>query len=193
MASAILLLRYSQPSMPAKYEPPVSPPGVHEVYLQPGEYFWGDENYRLKTLLGSCVALCVWHPHLKIGGMSHCLLPTRRQGYSGVRYDAAAPEMHTELSGRYVDETFEIFFHEMARSGTARREYQLKVFGGGDMFELADKSTVTVGERNLQMMREIVGRESIAVTAQHVGGKGHRNVIFELWSGDCWVRHGTRA
>ncbi len=149
----------------------------NEIYLQPGEYFWGNENNRVKTLLGSCVAICIWHPVLKIGGMSHCLLPTRGGVAGG------------ELSGKYVDECFEIFFREMQRAGTRKQDYAIKVFGGGNMFELQDASGVTVGERNLQMLQTILSRENMKITAQHVGGKGHRNVIFELWNGDCWVKH----
>lgn len=161
---------------------PGTPAGIHEVYLQPGEYFWGDATHRLKTLLGSCVAICVWHPLRHIGGMSHCLLPSRSLA------EHPMPAV-TELSGRYIDETFEIFFEQMRKAGTERHEYLLKVFGGGNMFDLNDKNAATVGERNLQMMRQIVAREKIRIAAEHVGGKGHRNVIFELWSGDCWVKH----
>lgn len=147
------------------------------IYLQPGEFFWGDDTYRIKTLLGSCVAICVWHPARRIGGMSHCLLPTRGNDNT------------PERSGRYVDETFEIFFAEMNRHATLRKDYQVKVFGGGNMFELPDKTGITVGEKNLAMMRAILARENMRIGAEHVGGKGHRNVIFDLWNGDCWVRH----
>lgn len=160
-----------------RHPSPEPPTGVKNIHLQPGDYFWGDENYRIKTLLGSCVAICVWHPTRKIGGMSHCLLPARGND----------PVPH--ISGRYVDETFDIFFAEMNRHATQRKDYQVKVFGGGNMFELPDKNGITVGEKNLQMMRLIMDREGMRITAQHVGGKGHRNVIFELWNGDCWVRH----
>jgi chemotaxis protein CheD len=163
------------------------PEGGREVYLQPGDWFWGEDRVRIKTLLGSCVAICVWHPRLKVGGMTHCLLPSRGlllpRGY-GADYVA-----DNELSGRYVDEALEIFFREMLRAGTRAQDFVVKVFGGGKMFEFVDKTGVTVGERNLQMMRAILAREGMAIAAQHVGGTGHRHVIFELWSGDCWVRH----
>lgn len=188
---------------------------VNEIYLQPGEYFWGGENNRVKTLLGSCVAICIWHPKLKIGGMSHCLLPSRGQGGPrvGERKDAQEPSRghggpgfaeHTdvrqanrgqggprvgELSGKYVDECLEIFFREMVRAGTRKQDYVVKVFGGGNMFELKDPSGATVGERNIDMIKILLARESIPIAAQHIGGKGHRNVIFELWNGDCWVKH----
>ena len=208
-------------------------PSPNEIYLQPGEYFWGGENNRVKTLLGSCIAICIWHPVLKIGGMSHCLLPSRSHGGLGFgehkdvreanrshgRFDSALGQRLADgssqreglgfgehkdvreanrshgglgfaaLSGKYVDECFEIFFREMQSAGTRKQDYIIKVFGGGNMFELQDASGVTVGERNLQMLQQILARENIRVAAQHVGGKGHRSVIFEIWNGDCWVRH----
>ena len=57
------------------------------------------------------------------------------------------------------------------------------------MFEMPDKTGITVGEKNLLMLRSILKREGMRIDAEHVGGKGHRNVIFELWNGDCWVKH----
>ncbi|AFM11105.1 chemotaxis protein CheD [Turneriella parva] len=156
-------------------------PSVQEIYLQPGEYFWGGENNRVKTLLGSCVAICIWHPRFKIGGMSHCLLPSR--GSQG------GEQPQAELSGKYVDECLEIFFREMVRAGTRKQDYVVKVFGGGNMFELKDPSGATVGERNIEMLKVVLAREGISIAAQHLGGKGHRNVIFQLWNGDCWVKH----
>jgi chemotaxis protein CheD len=170
-----------QPERRKSFRPPV-PAGINEVYLQPGEYFWGNEKNRVKTLLGSCVAICVWHPKRKIGGMSHCLLPTRGQMLPGTTLPG-------DLDGRYIDETFEIFFGEMNRNATMKEDYQVKVFGGGNMFELREKGGVTVGDKNLAMMRLILEKNGMGITAEHVGGKGHRNVIFEIWSGDCWVRH----
>lgn len=163
------------------------PEGGREVYLQPGDWFWGEDRVRIKTLLGSCVAICVWHPKLKLGGMTHCLLPTR--GLLATEDYSKEYIPDSELSGRYVDEVLEIFFRAMLRAGTRPQDYAFKVFGGGKMFEFSDKSGVTVGERNLQMLRSILAREGIAIAAQHVGGSGHRHVIFELWNGDCWVRH----
>ncbi|HRP70420.1 MAG TPA: chemotaxis protein CheD [Turneriella sp.] len=162
-------------------------PSVYEVYLQPGEYYWGDETHRIKTLLGSCVAICVWHPLRKIGGMSHCLLPSRV--VDGVWRGVSREISKNEWSGRYVDETFMIFFDLMRQHATLPQEYQVKVFGGGNMFELQDKNSITVGERNIEMIHTILEREKIPIVAQHMGGNGHRNIIFELWNGGVWMRH----
>lgn len=163
------------------------PVGFQEVYLQPGEWFWGVEKFRIKTLLGSCVALCVWHPTIKAGGMTHCLLPTRGL-FEKPQHEIERMPL-SGLSGRYVDEVLEIFFREMRANGTQPRDYIVKAFGGGNMFEFQDATGMTVGERNIDMMRRVLSRAKMPLAAEHMGGKGHRHIIFELWNGDCWMRH----
>ena len=56
---------------------PPAPDYVLEIFLQPGEFYWSDAFTRIRTVLGSCVALCVWHPKKNIGGMCHYILATR--------------------------------------------------------------------------------------------------------------------
>ena len=48
-----------------------------DIFLQPGEYFVGDQNCRIRTLLGSCVSITLLHAERKVGAMSPCLLPSR--------------------------------------------------------------------------------------------------------------------
>lgn len=62
-----------------------------------GRYIFGDSHTRVRTLLGSCVAIVVWHPQRKIGGMCHYVLPNRKAV-------AGRP-----LDGRYANEAMEIF------------------------------------------------------------------------------------
>ena len=45
--------------------------------LMPGDFVFGNSELKLKTLLGSCVAITLWHPDKKIGGMCHYMLPGR--------------------------------------------------------------------------------------------------------------------
>lgn len=56
-----------------------------EVYLLPGEYFVGDARYRIRTVLGSCVSITLWHRPLRIGAMSHFLLSEREAGRTASR------------------------------------------------------------------------------------------------------------
>jgi chemotaxis protein CheD len=74
-----------------------------DIFLQPGEFFVAQGSCKIRTLLGSCVAITLWHPRKRIGAMSHFLLATRGQ----------RPVI--ELDGRYGDEAMLLMLHELAR------------------------------------------------------------------------------
>ena len=82
--------------------------GLIDIFLQPGELFVGDANYQIRTMLGSCVSITLWHPASCIGAMSHFLLPTR-----------GASQPKATLDGRYGDEALQIMLDELVQHGTA--------------------------------------------------------------------------
>lgn len=162
------------------------PPHVIEIYLQPGEYWFGDEDTRIRTILGSCVAITLWHPHKRSGGMCHFMLPAR------TRADAHAPD------GRYAEEAVRLLCEEIERSGSCATEFEAKLFGGGRMFPQGPQRQAAVGrsspctsihDRNIEAGRELMRRHGISVTAEHLGGLGHRQVVFDIWSGHAWMKH----
>lgn len=156
------------------------PPHVLEIFLQPGEWYFGGSDTRIRTVLGSCVSLTVWHPRLKIGGMCHYMLPAR--GNSGPAQS---------LDGRYADEAAALLLQEMRAAGTEPDDYQLKMFGAGNMFPglkcLNDRAHVP--SRNAEAARILAARHGWHMAAEHLGGSGHRHVVFDVWSGHVWVRH----
>jgi chemotaxis protein CheD len=156
-----------------------APLDIMEVFLQPGEFYFGDEKTRIRTLLGSCVAITLWHPRRRIGGMCHYMLPHRPRRRAG-----------EQLDGRYADEVMEMFLNELRQNGTRPGEYQVKLFGGGHMFNLADKLRrhADISDRNVEVGRELAQQHGFRIQAEDLGGKGHRNVIFDLWSGDVWLK-----
>lgn len=169
----------------------VSPHNI-EIFLQPGEFYFGERDARIRTVLGSCVSITLWHPRLLIGGMCHYMLPHRNGGAVVL------------LDGRYADEAMQLFMREILVSGTRPDEYQVKLFGGGRMF-LADKrrelcgltvctkSTMNncrdVSCKNVQIARILIRQHGFSITAEHLGGNGHRQLMFDIVSGDAWVKH----
>jgi len=148
-----------------------------EVFLQPGEHYFGDRDTRIRTILGSCVAVTIWHPKLLVGGMCHYMLPARSRPGSA-------------LDGKYADEALQLLLDEANRIGTFAKDYQIKLFGGGHMFPHAKKQQAAhVGSRNVDAARMLLRKHGLPIHAEHLGGDGHRNVIFDLWSGDVWMRH----
>lgn len=149
-----------------------------EVYLLPGDFHFGDKNTRISTVLGSCVSIAVWHPLLRIGGMSHSMLPDRgRKGNSG-------------LDGHYADEAIELFLREIGKRNTSPAEYQVKLFGGGSMFRQAiSERAFNVAGSNIEAARMLLKAGGFNIHAEHVGGSGHRSIIFDLCDGNVRVKH----
>lgn len=154
-------------------------PDAIDIFLNPGDVFFGDRSVRLRTILGSCVAITAWHPELKIGGMCHYMLPMRGRGKI------------TNLDGRYADEAVLLLLKEALRSQTNPYDYQVKIFGGGNMFTNTRKKSqapLNVADRNVIAGQELLQRHGFSSAAEHLGGEGHRNIIFEVSTGDVWVR-----
>jgi chemotaxis protein CheD len=164
---------------------PKSSPAI-EIFLQPGEFHFGGCDTRIRTLLGSCVAITMWHPRLLIGGMCHFMLPSR----------IVRPA--NELDGRYADEAMALFHREIRAIGGGSGEFQVKLFGGGNMFNLPphcdDQSGCNnVACRNVMAARQLLHDHGHDIKAEHVGLHGHRNVILDVHSGKVWMRHVQNA
>jgi chemotaxis protein CheD len=149
-----------------------------DIFLQPGEYFVADAEYQLRTMLGSCVSITLWHPASRIGAMSHFLLPTRGQDVS---------EVH-ELDGRYGDEALELMRQELLRAGVRLSQCQAKIFGGGNMFPAHTRNPDThVGRKNGEAARKLLLDHGIPVVSESLYGIGHRQIIFDVSNGDVWA------
>nr|WP_297350954.1 chemotaxis protein CheD [uncultured Caldimonas sp.] len=153
--------------------------GTTEVVLQPGQYFVGDARYRMRTVLGSCVSITLWHAAKRVGAMSHFLLPQRTNAHHGGPLDA-----------RYGEEALRLMLQRLfVDHGVAPRECEAKVFGGGDMFPLRDQDPgCSVGRRNGEAAHRLLLAHGIPVRSESLFGKGHRQIYFDVDSGDVWVR-----
>ena len=151
-------------------------PSIAEVYLNPGDYHFGGPYTRVRPLLGSCVAIVLWHPHARLGGMCHFMLPTRGRPAK-------------QRDGRYADEVMSLLCEAIAQSGTKLAEYQARIFGGGHMFPgLAQTRRHHVGQQNIEAARRLLAEKKIGCHGEHVGGFGHRNLIFDIWNGQIALK-----
>lgn len=154
-----------------------------EIFLAPGGFYFGGGPVRVRTVLGSCVAIVLWHSERRIGGMCHFMLPSR------AAKEAAA------LDGRYADEAVALFVREIAQAGTRPRDYIGKLFGGGNMFSgyASAGGCRDVPCMNVEAARRLIRNLDVPLVAEHLGGSGHRNLTFELWSGDAYLRFWGRG
>ena len=159
------------------------PDSVLDIFLQPGDFHFGDAETSIRTVLGSCVAITAWHPQRRIGGMCHYMLP------GGQRTDPS------RLNGKYADEAILMFLYEVKCSMTKIEDYEVKLFGGGNMFPglVKKQDGGDIGKKNVAIASTLTDQHGFRVVAQDVGKTGHRNVIFDIWSGDVWVKHVSKV
>jgi chemotaxis protein CheD len=148
-----------------------------EIFVKPGEYFVGDGQYRIHTLLGSCVSIVLWHPDKHVGALSHFLLSNR------------GSKKPSELDARYGEEVMWLMLEELKHLHVAAKDCQGKIFGGGNMFPKQSRvGMINVGQRNGETARSLLHTHGISVTSESLFGVGHRRIIFEVKTGDVWVR-----
>jgi len=142
-------------------------------YLYPGGLFAEAEPHRVTTVLGSCVAVCLWDPLRRIGGINHFLLPLwNGEGLPTPRYGNIAIDALVE---------------RMQALGACRSGLQAKVFGGAAMWENSN-GLLAVGERNIALARTQLDRHRIPIISADVGGDAGRKIIFETASGSVLLR-----
>jgi len=154
-----------------------------DIFLAPGELFVGDASFQIRTILGSCVSITLWHPILRVGGMSHFLLPARGN-----------TPVPNELDGKYGDEALELMFRDLKAIGANPLQCQAKIFGGGNMFPGNQHARghqelgISVGKRNGEAARAMLKQHGIDVVTESLFGVGHRQIIFDVSKGDVWSR-----
>ena len=160
-----------------------SPDETHSRFLLPGEFFFSGSKCQINTLLGSCIAITLWHPKLKIGGMCHFVLPSRRKPKELLPSDY-------DYNGSYCDEVMVLFEREVLQRGTNLKDYVAKIFGGSNMLanSTLDENDL-IGTRNTEAAVNHLAERGIPLLLAHVGEKGHRRIAFDIETGDVWVKH----
>jgi chemotaxis protein CheD len=149
-----------------------------DIFLMPGEYFVGDAQYRVRTLLGSCVSITLWHPGMRIGAMSHFLLP----GHGRRQRDRPS-----DKPGMYGADAMQLLVDGLTQLGVPLAQCQAKIFGGGAMFPRSAKVR-DIGMQNGDYARSMLQQHGIHVVSESLFGEGHRHLIFTIRSGEVLSR-----
>jgi chemotaxis protein CheD len=187
-AHGAIALRAGGAGAAQKHAPPEAPPAapqppassrVKSVYLYPGDAFVSEVPIELSAILGSCVAVCVWDPDLKIGGMSHYLLPTAPT--------TAAPGPSSPL--RFGDTAIPSLLASLERLGSRRQNLRAKLFGGATVNAgSAPQAEGTLGLRNVEIARSRLAEAGILIAAEDVGGAAGRKLRFRTDDGTALVK-----
>lgn len=158
----------------AELAAPASVEGLPTVYLFPGQLFTSSEASLVTTILGSCVAVCLWDSEALVGGINHYLLGTNpMRGGSDARYGNTA-------MARLLDDVIE--------RGASTRKLVAKIFGGASVVAGFSSGRASIGEQNILVAREFLQRHDIAIGGEQTGGRHGRKLLFHTGTGSAYVK-----
>jgi len=148
---------------------------ANDVTIYIGGVFASRDGATVRTLLGSCIAACLWDPESGVGGMNHFMLPRPSSHDAG------------DDLARFGVHAMELLIGKIQRLGGDRRSVQAKIFGGGHVLQIVGVGG-SVPEQNIRFVRRFLSEEGIPVVSEDLGGACARQVIFRTDSGRVWLK-----
>jgi chemotaxis protein CheD len=142
-----------------------------QVEVRPGNRYATTSGVDIKTLLGSCVAACLYDEKAKVAGLNHFLL-------AAPRYSKDMPFTATD-AGRYGIHAMELLINDMVKLGAVRSRLRAKIFGGASVLSSAqEKRFLCVNEVNQRFIRDYLATEKIPIMSEDLGGNLGRVIHF---------------
>lgn len=129
----------------------------------------------LRTILGSCVGICLYEPESKTGGISHIMLPTYKPNFI--------------VKEKYADTAIPLLISKFEERGLKREKIVAKVIGGATMFKFSESSKMSqIGKNNSEKVVEILNKYNIKIAAHDIGGNFGRTIDFYLDTGTIKIK-----
>ena len=146
--------------------------GRAQVYLHAGDLVVASKPTAIVTILGSCIAVCLWDSGAGVGGVNHYLLPFH---------------VEREKSPRFGSVAIPRLVEEVVAGGADPRRLQAKVFGGASVIGAFSRGR-RLGDDNAVLATESLQALGIPVIEQDVGGTKGRKLVFHSDDGAAWIR-----
>jgi chemotaxis protein CheD len=133
----------------------------------------------LRTILGSCIGICIYDRMKKVGGLAHILLPkdTAR---------GATPE-------KFADTAIPLLVQRLLKEGAKKEYLSAKIAGGAAMFKFQSSVTLgQIGDRNIEETKKVLEQLGIPILEEDVGGSTGRVIDFFLADGHLKVKAGGK-
>lgn len=144
-------------------------------YLYPSALFAEKTPYWVDTILGSCVAVCLFDSKLKIGGINHYMLPL----WNG----------NGLASPKFGNIAIEKLIEKMVKNGSSTSNLTAKVFGGSNQMQ----SSMNIGARNIEIAKEILALHNIKIIAENTGGIVGRKLRYDTGTGKVMMKFLTKT
>jgi len=150
-------------------------PAKKQVAIHIGGLYATGNPVVIETVLGSCVATCLYDPVSRVGGMNHILLPGK-------------PDIkHFNDDARYGINAMELLINKITGLGGCRQQLVAKVFGGSHLFPSIPEENGT-GIKNITFVMKFLKREKIKIISKNTGGHDSRRIYFHTDTGDVFLK-----
>jgi len=134
------------------------------------------EDTLITYSLGSCLAVCVYDPQVKVGGLLHLMLPESKQ-------DKAKAKQKPFM---FADVGIPLLFKEVYKLGAVKHRLEVRLAGASQVMDSA--GVFNIGKRNYLSARKLLWKNNILIRAEDVGGTTHRTVRMNLANGETILR-----
>lgn len=145
-------------------------PVASNYFLQPGFIYIPAKPAVISTVVGSCVAVCVYDRRQKVGGMNHFQFP-----YIGDLQQATA---------RYGNVAVTLLINMMIAEGSKPGHLEAQILGGAFHPDISCKN---VGRDNIKVAKRILARKRVRVVSEDVGGNKGRKIVFNTSTNELAV------
>jgi chemotaxis protein CheD len=121
--------------------------------------------------LGSCVGVAAYDPVAKVGGLLHAMLPD-----STINTERAASRPYM-----FVDTGLPAMFHALYGLGALKPRLIIKLAGGAELLD--EKRVFNIGNRNVDIVLNMLARNGVKLVAQETGGRESRTLRIDLANG----------
>lgn len=132
------------------------------------------EGTLITYALGSCVGITLYDPMIKLGGLLHIMLPQAGNQRNSTPY-------------KFADTGIQEMLRKMSVFGGVKNRYICKIAGGAQMFSMTGPIG-NIGERNVVMVRKILGEQNITISGEDVGKNIARTMLIDVATGQVKVR-----
>lgn len=134
------------------------------------------DDYLVTYSLGSCIAVVIYDPVVKVGGMLHYMLPE----------SSLDAEKASKNPAMFADTGISLLFRQSYQYGTKKDNIVVKAVGGAQILD--ENGVFNIGKRNYVAMRKIFWRNNVMIAAEHVGGSVNRTVRLEMSTGRVFIK-----
>ncbi len=139
----------------------------NKIFILPGELTVSRKPVMISTLLGSCVAVCLYNPKKGYAGMNHYMLPFGE---------------NSSMKNKYGRNAILKLLEMMLRLDPDKNNIEAHIYGGGAVVGHLS-SGAGIGKKNIDIANQLLAEHGIKIKTRRVGGNSGRKIFFDTGTG----------